>query len=56
MKDLTETEKNLARELAERSVSIPKGGRVGRWTREDRVSLVYSVICSLVRLGKNKKK
>lgn len=35
--------------MAENAVSIPKGGKVGRWNRADRVAVVYAVLCSLAR-------
>jgi hypothetical protein len=35
--------------MAENAVSIPKGEKRGRWTREMRVALVYSILCSLAR-------
>lgn len=41
--------------MAERAVSIQKGEKRGRWTREMRVSLVYSALCSLYRISKEKK-
>lgn len=41
-------------ELAEKAVSIPKGEKVGRWTREDRVAVVYSALCSIYRTNKAK--
>lgn len=40
---------------AESVVHIPMGSKEGRWTREDRVALVFSVFCSIVR-NNNKKK
>ena len=54
--DLTRKEKLAALSLAKKAVSIPEGEKVGKWTRETRVALVYSVICTLVRIAKNKKK
>jgi hypothetical protein len=36
--------------MAENAVSIKPGEKVGRWTRDDRVAVVYSVLCSLARL------
>ena len=35
--------------MAENAVSIPKGGKVGRWNREDRVAVVYAVLCFFAR-------
>lgn len=53
MKDiLTDEEKEAIYALAERVVTIPEGGRVGKWTREERVMLVYSVLCGLFRIKK----
>ena len=52
-KQLTKSEEAICREAAEKAVKIPVGGRLGRWTREDRVALVYSVLCSLCRMKKN---
>jgi len=49
MKDLTPDEKVVLHRMAEKAVTIPEGGKSGRWTREDRVALVYSVLCSLIR-------
>ena len=37
--------------MAKQIVAIPEGEKVGRWNRKDRVSLVYSVLCSLARLS-----
>ena len=48
-RELTKKEKMVLLDLAESVVSIPEGARVGRWTREDRVAVVFSVLCSLVR-------
>ena len=42
--------------MAESVVTIPVGGKVGRWTREDRVILVWSALCSIARNERNKKK
>lgn len=53
MKDiLTDEEKKSLYLWAEDIVTIPEGGRVGKWTREERVMLVYSVLCSLFRIKK----
>ena len=41
--------------VAEKAVTIPKGGKVGRWTREDRVALVATVVAKLIRNGQKKK-
>ena len=35
--------------MAENAVSIPKGGKVGRWDRSMRVAVVYSVLCYFAR-------
>lgn len=43
-------------ELAEKCAGVPKGGKIGRWTHEQRVMVVYSVLCSLFRLAERKKK
>lgn len=51
---LTRDEEDVLHAMAEKIVFIPKGEKRGRWTREDRVALVYSVLCSLSRLGKKK--
>ena len=49
-KDLTPEEwKKGLMIMAESVVSIPEGGKVGRWTRKDRVILVYSVLCAFAR-------
>lgn len=52
-RELTKEEKEVLREMAERVVSIRPGDKLGRWTRGMRVSLVYSVLCSLVRHKSN---
>lgn len=50
MKDLTpEQWKDGLMIMAEKTVTIPVGGKVGRWDRETRVILVYSVLCALAR-------
>ena len=49
---LTNEEKEAIHLLAERAVTIPEGDRSGKWTREARVMLVYSVLCSLFRIKK----
>lgn len=51
MIEIPEEEAAVLHEMAEKAVSIPEGGKVGRWTREDRVTLVYSVLCSLYRIN-----
>lgn len=48
--ELTDEEKTLLYLWAEEIVTIPEGGKVGKWTRESRVMLVYSVLCSLCRI------
>jgi hypothetical protein len=53
---LTKREKQAIKVMAENAVSIKEGEKVGRWTREDRVAVVYSVLCSLFRMSKQKKK
>lgn len=35
--------------MAEDVVKIPQGQMVGRWSREDRVAIVYAVLCGLAR-------
>lgn len=35
--------------LAEGAVTIPVGGKEGRWTREDRVMVVWSALCAMAR-------
>lgn len=52
-KDLTKIEKEVLMEMAEKAVTIPVGGKVGRWTREDRIAVVYSALCSMIRLKKH---
>ncbi len=37
--------------MAECAVTIPVGGKVGRWTRDDRVVVVWSAICSMCKLS-----
>lgn len=41
---VTKAEKQVLMEMAERVVTIPEGQKRGRWTREMRVALVYSVL------------
>ena len=48
--------RNYLLELAEKAVFIQEGEKIGKWTRENRVALVYSVLCSLIRLNKRKNK
>lgn len=40
---------DILHQKAEKVVSIKEGEQVGRWTREDRVALVYSAMCAIVR-------
>jgi hypothetical protein len=49
-KELTKEEwqKGL-RILAEKAVTIPPGEKVGRWDRESRIIVIYSVLCALAR-------
>ncbi len=35
--------------LAENIVTIKQGEKVGRWDRETRVVMVYSILCALTR-------
>jgi len=42
-------------ELAEKAVTIQEGEKVGRWTRGDRVAVVYSALCAIYRTNKAKK-
>lgn len=51
---MTELEKDVLRELAEKCAGVAPGEKVGRWTHEDRVAVVYSVLCALCRLNKPK--
>ena len=52
---LTKKEEKTVMEMAKRVAGVSEGGQVGRWTRDDRVMLVYSVLCSLYRLSRKKK-
>lgn len=52
---LTKDEKAVIRELAEKCAGVPIGQKLGRWTHEERVAVVYSVMCSLFRISKSKK-
>jgi len=52
----TKQEKEVMWQMAERAVTIPKGGKVGRWTREERVALVYSVIYSIIQCNEKNKR
>lgn len=54
-KKLSKAEKTVLMNLAESAVSIPPGEKVGRWTREDRIMVVYSALCAIYRINKNKK-
>lgn len=36
--------------MAESACTIPPGEKVGRWTRDDRVHLIFTVLCSLARM------
>lgn len=56
MADLSKKETKLLRELAEKCAGVAPGEKNGRWTHEDRVAIVYSVLCSLLRLNKKKRK
>lgn len=35
--------------MAENTVSIKSGEKVGEWDRDTRIALVYSVLCALAR-------
>jgi hypothetical protein len=48
---LSKQEKQVLWEMAERAVTIPPGEKQGRWSREERVVLVYSALCSMVRIS-----
>lgn len=49
-RELTPEEwKEGLRMIAEDIVTIPAGQKQGRWDRETRVMLVWSVLCSLAR-------
>lgn len=47
MRKFTKIEKQVIREMAEKCAGVPPGGKIGRWTHEDRVAVVYSVLCHL---------
>lgn len=49
----SEEEKQVLMEMAERAVTIPEGEKQGRWSRDERVILVYSALCSIVRINEN---
>lgn len=50
MKDLTPEEwKQGLKIMAEKAVTIPEGHKVGRWDRQGRVMVVYSVLCAIAR-------
>lgn len=54
-KPLTEKEiREYAYIVAEEAVTIPKGEKMGRWTREDRVTFVATVVMKLIRNGQKK--
>jgi hypothetical protein len=53
--DFSKAEKQVIMEMAERCAGVAPGEKYGRWTHEDRVMLVYSVLCSLYRLNKRRK-
>jgi len=47
MKNFSEIEKKVMRDMAEKCAGVEPGQKRGRWTHEDRVAIVYSVLCSL---------
>lgn len=47
MRRFTKEEKKIIWEMAERCAGVAKGQKRGRWTHEDRVLIVYSVLCHL---------
>jgi len=51
---MTKTEKQVIREMAERCAGVAPGERNGRWTHEDRVAIIYSVVCSIINLNNKK--
>lgn len=54
MKDiLTKAEKAVLMELAEKCAARP--GPENRYTHEDRIMIVYSVLCGMYRINKRKK-
>ncbi len=48
--ELTKEEKQVLWAWAEDAVDIKPWEKKGRWTRESRVLLVFSVLCALVRI------
>ena len=56
MAEITKEEKAVLLEMAERCAGVSKGGKVGRWSHEDRVAVVYSVLCSMYNLSKKDEK
>ncbi len=54
-KGFTKLEKQVLWEMAEKCAGVPPGEKIGRWTHENRVAIVYWVLCTLIRLNKIKK-
>jgi hypothetical protein len=55
MKDIIPDEyKEVLMDMANKAVTIPEGEKIGRWTRTDRVAVVYSALCSLLRISMQK--
>jgi len=51
---LTKQEKEVLWQMAEKAVTIPEGQKQGRWSRDERIVLVYSALCSIVRINEKK--
>jgi hypothetical protein len=55
MTDITKKKNKILWEIAERCAGVAPGEKIGRWTHNDRVVICYAVLCSLIRLNKQKK-
>jgi len=51
---MTKAEERVLWEIAEKCAGVAPGEKRGRWTHEDRVVVIYSVLCSLIRLNNKK--
>ncbi len=53
-KKIKTLEQQVLWDMAERCAGVAKGEKMGRWTHEDRVLVVYSLLCSLLRISAKK--
>lgn len=54
IKGLEDWESKTLHDMAEHAVTIPEGEKVGRWTRDMRVAVVYSILVSIYKINKKK--